>query len=533
MRTKEKTPAAVKSRGKVMKMPAGKPTAVRRPWAGKQPSSSGLAARRSDLRASRAAASRNRALFSVTAVFFGFVLIYILQSLFVFALKPHTAIDHIAPGSITSPIDLEGVIIRDEKVYKSTASGSVKFNVAENERVKKGDIICSVQNTDEVNRINVELMNINEELLKIQTMREGITDLNGNGRRINISMKNMIDDWAGAPKDNSFFLIYALKDGLLANVELRNQIILNDVSDSIREQADKRQMYQEELNKNMTPVIAEESGVVSSLLDGYEETYTTNIMAVFPKELTVPKNGVKPLTVKSADPETPLFKIIHSNIWYIATYIPNEIIDGWKVNDSKLIRFDTNSGLPVTVDRLTAGDGESYVLFKCTRFMQEYINLRSIRFRVSGDASEGLKIPESAVTAKTLIRIPREYVSIEDDQLKRAKLVKSGGENMSFFYTATDDAAVYADVSSNAVTLGMEIQNPADAEAKAQLTETAEITGVYRVNNGVTDFRKVVLSENQQNVGYYILDPNLNRNLQEKDSIVHDAASVKEGQIIF
>ncbi|MDR1558510.1 MAG: hypothetical protein LBS84_02205 [Clostridiales bacterium] len=511
-----------------MKMTAWRRPADKRPPAGKR-----TAAKRSDLKAARTAASRNRAMFNITSLFFGFVLIYITQSLFVFALKPHTAIDRVAPGSVTSPIDLEGVIIRDEKVYRSTAAGTVRFNVAENERVKKGDTVCSVQNAEEVDRINAELINVNEELLKIQSMRADVTDLSGNGRRINASMKNMIDDWAGGAKVNSFSSIYPLIDSLAANVELRNQIILDDVSDALREQADKRQMYQEELSKNMTLVAAEESGVVSGLLDGYEETYTPNITAKLSKEQTVPKGGAKPLTVKSAEPETPLFKIIQSNIWYIATYIPNEIIDGWQEGDSKILRFDADISLPVTVDRVSADDSQSYVLFKCTRFMEEYLDSRALRFRVSGDSSEGLKIPKSSVTVKTLITIPREYVSVEDDQLKRAKLVKSGRENISFYYAAIDEGMIYADPAGGVVTLGMEIQNPADSEIKTQLTEAAEITGVYRVNNGVADFRKVALSEGQQNVGYYILDPELNKSLQEKDGIVRDAESVKEGQIIF
>ena len=545
---KKKIQAASQNRGKVMKMPAGKRSGEvsKRPESGRRLAVGRLlpdaqtaceaklpyAALR--IKGGYISASRNKSLSRVTAFFFGITLIYIIQSLITFAFKPHTIIEQITSGSVMSPVDLTGVIIRDERVYRSTAAGSVRFNIAENERVKKGTVLCSIQDSDEVNRINEELIEVNEELFRIQAMCADTADLNGSGRRINLLIKNTLDDWAFRKKLNDFSSLYTLMDNLSANIELRNQTILSGSSDALSEQLYKRQLYKEELTKHMTLIASEESGVFSSLLDNYEETYTPNIMAKLSKGQTILKNNHdKPVSLKTVEPETPLFKVIHSNIWYIATYISNDIIEGWKENDAKIIHVNTYSDLPVTVERIVAQDSESYVLFKCTRYLEEYLHLRQLHFRVSGDINEGLKIPQSAVAMKTLIIIPRDYATIEDAQIKRATLVKSGSEKLTLNYTAIDDDYVYMDPDNNSSLLGIEILNPSDEQSTFQLIETAEVMGVYRVNNGIADFRKVIIGDIPQSLGYYILEPGLNKGLQEKDSIVYNAAEVKDGQIIF
>ena len=76
-------------------------------------------------------------------------------------------------------------------------------------------------------------------------------------------------------------------------------------------------------------------------------------------------------------------------------------------------------------------------------------------------------------------------------------------------------------------------RNPSDPQSTYQLIETAEVMGVYRVNNGIADFRKVIIGDVPHTLGYYILEPGLNKGLQEKDSIVYDASEVTDGQIIF
>ena len=536
MHTRDKKPVSKNKTGKVMKMPEGRSAkpgkaSPGKPVSRKKPNR----AKHINLKESRVTASRNKSLSRVTVVFFGFVLIYILQSLITFAFKPRTVIERIVPGSVTSPVDLTGIIIRDEVVYSSSASGSVRFNVAENERIKKGEIVCYIQDSDEVSRINEELMDVNEELLKMQANRVDIADFNSDERRLNLLMKNMLDNWAGKMKTGDFSSLYSLKDSLSVNVELRNRSILSDNSNTLSKQLTRRQMYEEELSRHMTLITSEDSGIVSRQLDGYEETYTLNIMAKLPKELIMIKNSPdKHPALKSAEPDTPLFKVIRSNNWYVASYIPNDIIEGWQEKDNKVISVDTYAGLPVTVERITAEEGnESYVLFKCTRYLEEYLDSRQLRFRVSGDKNEGLKIPRSAVATKTLIPVPREFVSIDDDQLKTATFIKSGSEKIKLTYTAIDDEMIYMDPANIEVTLGKEIQDPANAEKKFHLNGLTEIMGVYRVNYGTADFRKVVINDAPQAAGYYILDPGLNKGLQEKDSIVQDASSVTEGDIIW
>jgi len=492
------------------------------------------AAKRARLSERRAAASKNKALTRVVLIFFGFVLVYILQSIIMFAVKPHIAIDRIEPGGVTSPVDLSGVIIRDEQVYKSPGAGTVRFDVAENARVKKDETVCDVENADEVARINAEMADVNTELLNVQALRSDNTGTDENEQRVNLLIKNMLDDWPGRMQKSDFSLVYSLKGSLTANVDVRNRIIIGNGAGALKDQADELQMYQDQLDRYMTPIKSEDSGIVSIQLDGYEDTYTPGITAMMQKEQTAQKGGAaKPFTDRAVQEGTPVFKIIKSNTWYIASYLPNELVKGWNPGDSKVLYIGSAPGLPVSVDHLTQKGGESYVLFTCTRFMENFMASRFINFKIGADNNQGLKIAQPAVISKTLLCIPREYVSIDSDQLKTAKVTETNGDKLNISYVAIDDGMVYADPDKSVIKPGMELQSLTDAQNKFTLSETANITGVYRVNNGAADFRKIILDTSTLKDGFYILDPVSNKNLQENDSIVHDASKVNEGDIIF
>jgi len=530
MHSKGKKTSRSTKQAKILKMPSRKKPAARKVAKRKTSTPAKQNVKVSSLKDRRLALSRNKSLSRVTAMFFGFVLVYILRGLFAFAFTPQIEIERIVPGSITSPVELTGVIIRDEKVYRSPESGSVRFNVTENQRISRGTVVCSIQDSDEVARISEELIEVNEELLSVQAMRTNFTEMSSSERKINDLIKNMLDNWVADMNNNDFSSIYTIKDSLIANVDLRNQIILSESSEALRVQLNKRQMYQEELNRHMTLIMAEESGIVSTLLDGYEEVFTPSVRAMLPREQIVfDYDPRKTRTVTFAEEDTPLFKVVRSNTWYIAAYIPNDIIEGWEENDQKIIQ-DSNFNLPVTVERIVHEDYESYVLFRSTRYLEDYISRRSINFRVSGDINEGLKIPQLAVTTKTLTAVPREFVSIEDDQMKRAALIRADGETIRLHYIAIDEEMVYMEPD---FVMGMEFQNPSDEHQRILLTETIEIMGVFRVNNGVADFRRIVINDGLQTYGFYVLDPALNRGLQERDSIVSNAETVTEGELIF
>ncbi|MDR1913911.1 MAG: hypothetical protein LBQ68_05445 [Clostridiales bacterium] len=507
----------------------------------------------------RIARSRNRSLAMVSLLFFGFVFVYIIQSFAAFALKPRIEVEQVALGGVSVPKQLTGLIIRDETVYRAGSEGEVSFQVSELEHIKKNVVVCGIQDTDEVNRVKTELSTVNEELLKLQNLRGDLADPDGNIRRLNQRMKNVVNSSLNELMGSDYSKLYKLKDSLASEVQLRNQALLSDNTGVLKEPARKRELFDSELANYMSVIRTQNSGIVCTVIDGYEETYTPDLLSELPKEL-MEAEWNQSLTAKTVKPGDPVFKLINSNVWHIAAYISNEITETWEVGMEAVINAQNEKELPVELEKIERGEKESYVVFRCTRHLEDFLDTRVLKFYIGQSDDVGLKIPKTAVIEKNVLRIPRELVESESDtNAKTAKIYLADGKELSVKIISSDDYAVFVSAIEGMLAQGTMLRKPGETMAEGRsigdmaggttvetivetivseaslsmIEQTVALQGVYRANTGLAEFRTIVINEERQNLGYYILDPKLNRGIKEKDNIVLDAAAVVENQILF
>jgi hypothetical protein len=453
-------------------------------------------------------------------------------------MRPRIAIERISSSIESAPAEYTGLVIRDEIVYKSTAAGQVNFSVAENEHVHKGIQVCSIYDAQEVSRIENELLSVNEQLLKLQEMRDGLNDLDGNISRINTQMRAKVNNQLGQAMSNNFSWLRSLKTGLETSVELRNEILLSDNTGVLSAEASKREMYESELSRHKTVIAANESGIVSTVLDGYEESYTFSLMDKLSKEQTT-INVEHILPVKQAATEQPLFKVVNSYIWYIAAYLPNEQLTDWKAGDEVILAtapYNSSDSLPAVIEKIDTIEKESYVLFRCTKYLEKYLGARSIQFRLESSPNTGFRIPFSAVVKKQVLRIPKIYIKTQENG-NSGVLYLSGGAEQVVKAVKFEEFAVCVEPIDGIVQVGTEIRKPdefvGEEPVSIKIAESISIEGIYRVNRGIAEFRPITIEEQQGKTDYFFINPSLNRTIQEMDSYVLDASKVEENQIIY
>ena len=160
------------------------------------------------------------------------------------------------------------------------------------------------------------------------------------------------------------------------------------------------------------------------------------------------------------------------------------------------------------------------------------------------DDTSGLKIPSSAITTKEFFVIPEDYVITGGEDNKEGFLVETfdgdGNAVQKFvsptFYSKTD-GMVYIDpkqgsFASNETYIreGDRIIIP-DSNDRYQVGKTAELEGVYNINQGYTLFRKIrILYSNEE---YSIVEENTPFGIMIYDRIVLNGESVKEDQVIY
>jgi hypothetical protein len=302
----------------------------------------------------------------------------------------------------------------------------------------------------------------------MQELRANERVISEKEKNVNSQIKNMIDHHITRFGSMDIPSVYTLKFMLNQNIAVRNQMILMDSDESLQGLASHKQVYLNQLAAHVSSIAADNSGIVSFRLDGWEEIVTPQNMKDI-SENQFARRAPQAAPVHQAETETPVAKLVNSNIWYIAAYLPKEFTADFYAGDSAIIYTqisDSFKRFPVKIHSIASDTKESYILFQCTKNILDILDKRFVRFKTQKDDQTGYKIPVSAITEK-----------VEDD------------------FT---------------------------------------VKGVYRVNNGLAEFRPITISDDSSVDGeYIILDPRLNQNIQSFDRIVTDASSINENESIY
>lgn len=477
---------------------------------------------------------------SISLVLF---LISIGGSLFKFAFKDKIPTISVYNGSIDVGGVSKGIIIRNEHVYKAPSDGEVNFFAADNEKVRGGDIVASVQNGSVVTNLENQKEKINKEILKKQEQRSNISAFHNDVESINNKLKNYINEnmYKFNFSDNSYTNL--IKDNINYNINSRNSILLNEGrSDVLQSYVDKNKEIKNKISQNTKDISINRGGIVSYFVDGFEEALTFNNKDNISEEQTEMLVDNSKVTIpKIVNKDHPVFKIIESNEWYIAAYVENNLAA--RLNEGKLATIYLEKDgefvpLNMKVSKIVKGEKKSYILLESFKNMIDYLNTRSIKFKTYDTVYNGLKIPETAIAEKTFLRIPKKFVKEDGYGSFVYKVTDEGNKKVYILSKNVMNGkkdSVYIIQQFNDLLVGDKITiNSEEYKISDVLTEK----GVFKVNNGIATF--VIL--NMEGViygdsGYAIIssDRNMGKNgINIYDRIISDAVNnpIKDGDII-
>jgi len=496
-------------------------------------------------------------------VIFALFILYVGGSAYTLMTRETIAETIIKFGSIDTPIVTDGVIIRDETVYTADTTGVSVYSVAEFERVKRGDTICSVDDEEKVLALEEQLNQVNESILGIQNGRQELSIFETDVKNVNKTIKKAVDNAAFRHESADITQVYLLADKVRSNIEYRNKMLLNESRGDLKSYATHKNLLTEQLADAKQKVKASKSGVFSPYTDRLEQNYTFENMDSLSKEKTLVKSEVKNLIYeRNVQAGNPLFRIVHSNDWYIAAYMPSSLIYVWTEGSIRTIYIERDNIFePFEVrvhkmEKVDSDDAERFVILKCSKYLLDYINERGVRFMVSYGTTEGYKIPKTSIVEQTLLKIPVGCIFLQSGRnavIKRT-LTSNGSVKDEIIEIATtqyaesasssdenddkevDEAFVYVVWDYNRKRL-----NPSDTlMIKDKMFETYTISeienvrGVYVTNSGMAVFKAINISDSgSQNSEYVILDPKVNKNISIHDYIVADVKYITENQMVY
>lgn len=464
------------------------------------------------------------------------LLVYVTGYFYTFVTTSNTNIsnDIIEYGTIETPESFKGVIIRDEDVYTAGAEGVVSYNVAENEKIKANTVICNVSNAQVVAEMEQDLEKINQEILKMQESRQEISIYTEDVKKYNQQIKETVDKATPAFINNDISQLYTLKNNVQKRIDVRNQMLLSESNGSLAELSDKRIAQENKLASNIKKVSSKTSGIVSYYVDGLEDTFKVDNIAGLTKEQTLMSSNEN-LTKTTVTKDTPVFKIVNSNQWYIASYINNKYIDSWAAGEHHNIYVTDSYGNTTTintyVESITTLEKESFIVLKADKYMIDYIDTRTLTFETT-QANEGYKIPNSAIVEQTLLKVPAKYV-IDNKSVNKISNEETTSVSVSISTEAEDTENVYIPMQIGVINVGDTLVNPADSSDTFKINDTLTKQGIFVMNTGVAEFTVINTVNSITNGTYTILDPAGNPNITIYDKIITDTANIEKQQRIY
>ncbi|MBO6133062.1 MAG: hypothetical protein J6P05_01865 [Lachnospiraceae bacterium] len=454
---------------------------------------------------------RNKHRIDTGLLIFGLIAAYIVAIIVSSAQETRVTGYEVKKGSLAVNKAARGVAIRDEIVKKAEASGYINYYARESERVSNGALVCSI---DETGRLS-------EILQENQSISMNLTD------KDLLELKTSIMNFRKSFYPSNFRTVYDFKYTAGSTIE---KLVNANVLETLRGVSN---------NGTITSTVnmeyADDAGVVVYSTDGLESVKADMVNKFVFDEQSHMRDMHNSNTIVSENENA--FKIIRSENWSIVVPWDESWNSAEETGDSGIedgkyinVRFLKNGYTAwalMTIHHLEDGD---YLELSFNNSMITFATDRYIDIELLTNEKDGLKIPRSAIVDKDFYLVPEEYLTrggdSDSDGFIRETYLESGEKSTEFVKAEVYDKidGMYY-VDTKVFSSGDVLIKP-DSTEQYTVSEKTKLTGVYNMNSGYADFRKINLL--YANKEYAIVESGTMYGLNVYDHIVLNGKDVED-----
>lgn len=448
---------------------------------------------------------------NIGTIIFAIIFFYIIIRILISLQKESLSIYEVQNSYIDTNISTTALIVRQEELVNATSSGYVSYYVRDGEKIGKNKTVYTI---DETGSIYEKIKDADSDAFELTN--DGLNEI-----RTRISNFENYFNYASFSDVYNFH--YDIENAVL---ELTNEAMIEQLT-SLDDSSTDISTYKK--------VTTTDSGIITYYKDGYENFDIHNF-----KASDINKSNYKKATLKTGEiinSGDPVYKLITSENWYLIAELSDKQVKELSDQDTITVNIH-NSSKNITCNfELTKQDNKNFIIISLNQQMVNYINDRFIDIVIIQDQNNGLKIPNTSITKKSVYKIPIDYLSQGSDStsnnLLNIKVLDDKGEvtlkQVSPDIYKTDDEYCYVD--PNDFGQNDVLVNTQNNDTLALNTaEKAELQGVFCVNQGIATFRYIdVLYQDDE---YTIVKPEVPYSIAWYDRIILDQSLVKENQII-
>jgi putative membrane fusion protein len=342
--------------------------------------------------------------FGLKNFFFSFVIVCIVIYIFQ---NYNGSVDTIVAekGSLEDIIKAKGIVIKDEEVYSSSASGDITYYHKDGEKVNKGTLIADVHTNSNSSQIKNQIEEIqlaidyksnNEKLATEQDKNEKISLTNEETLKFQDSIQASIfngnlDEMYDEIKQVNINSI-SLSDNKYSSYDIEE---LNSMKDNL----------EKSLATNNIHCYSQNSGIVTYKTDGLEEFYKyENVMDLTPSN-TILKDFIELDSSMSKEITSgeKIYKIIRNFNYYIVATVNNEYAKSFEVNKyiKTRIKYDglANEAWGY-IKKINYGSEESVLIIYFDDYFYKVYDKRYVDLELITDVHEGITVNSKALIEK-------------------------------------------------------------------------------------------------------------------------------------
>ncbi|MCD7825777.1 MAG: hypothetical protein LUH14_07455 [Clostridiaceae bacterium] len=442
-------------------------------------------------------------------LFAGYLLVLFIQSF----TGDHVSIYEVNQKQIADNENLRGIILREETIVNTQTAGYINYYVGEGSRLS---VSTTVYSTDKEGTVA-------ETASAVDT--DEITLSDEDTKNIRNDIASFRDDFSLSEYAGMVNFRYNVENTLLES----SDISLVDNLKKIRQESGSDASFQ--------LVKAEQTGIISFCTDGLEDLTLGEIDSSYFTEMKDQWTQLR--SSKLIKKGKPVYRLVTSENWSIVVSLTKEQYTKLLQKDSVLVRIKKDDISMTPTVRTFTSDGCYYARLSFDKYMIHYLNNRYLDIEIQFNNADGLKIPVSSILKKKCYVIPSEYLTYGSGTSNTLGVAKisyddSGQEQIDFVevdvYYKDEDGNVY--ISADLFPAGTTIQKSnGTSDTKLQVTDTAELEGVYNCNQGYCKFRYInKLYENQE---YAIVEKDNSYSISNYDHIILNPELMSEDEIIY
>lgn len=302
-------------------------------------------------------------------------------------------------------IDAQSVIIMDETVYDLEGSMIINPNIEEGKKVPQGFQIGKSNIVKDITSLNEELEEINRAIDLLEEKNQEAQVFNEDKGNLASTQESLIDEIQKRINNQDYSGVGDLKNQIIFTDEKLSDVSVENtlLGQSLENLNSRKDSIIAEINNNSINYYTQEAGVISFLVDDYENIYIPKEFENYTyNKLEIPKTSKDKKSEKEEDKTLTKYKIINNFNWYLAIKIDNiKDMVNYEVYDSIYLKIDDiDRELVGNIVAINESNAKAVYIVKFNSYLYDYYDLRFPTVEIMLNRQDVYQIPSKSIVEK-------------------------------------------------------------------------------------------------------------------------------------